>query len=47
MMLVGPVLGMVAVTLWFLMVSDDVTTTLDLGRAKPGDLMGIFMDFIY
>ncbi|CAL1148012.1 unnamed protein product [Cladocopium goreaui] len=28
----GPVLGMVAVTLWFLMVSDDVTTTLDLGR---------------
>eukprot|EP00913_Durusdinium_trenchii_P035658 g33367.t2 len=28
----GPVLGMVALTLWFLMVSDDVTTTLDLGR---------------
>ena len=28
----GPVLGMVAVTLWFLMVSDDVTTTLDLGN---------------
>lgn len=30
----GPVLGMVAVTLWFLMVSDDVTTTLDLGGAQ-------------
>lgn len=32
----GPVLGMVAVTLWFLMVSDDVTTTLDLGHRGMG-----------
>lgn len=30
----GPVLGMVALTLWFLMVSDDVTTTLDLGALR-------------